>query len=358
MVGLVLFVWLGCTADPDNSRANAERREVLSNLAQNVAIGQYEALTLRTGALSEAAMAFCEMPTQAALDEVRLAWWSAREPWKRTELIQFGPTVEYPLRLGPKLDDWPVNVDAIEELIESDKDLSVESFSMMGSATRGFPVLEYLLWGTGEDSLSVLSDGGRRCEAVAGSAGDIAANAVLLLEAWQNDWAAQVSEPWVNTDDDYDNAQDVVDEWVNRMAFTAENIRSLKLGKPVGDDTGGEPQADQLESRYSGRSLSDASDALLGIQAVWDGGFDGQTDKGIRSLVVDETTLIRDLEAWLATSQTRLTEVPEPLEETIVVQPEIVSRAQEALLALQIGLQVDLAQALGVTITFNDNDGD
>ena len=96
----------------------------------------------------------------------------------------------------------------------------------------------------------------------------------------------------------------------------------------------------------------------MGVQAVWDGGFDGQTDKGIRSLVVDETTLIRDLEVLLETSQTRLAEVPDPLEQTIVVQPEIVSRAQEALLALQIGLQVDLAQALGVTITFNDNDGD
>ena len=68
--------------------------------------------------------------------------------------------------------------------------------------------------------------------------------------------------------------------------------------------------------------------------------------------------MVEDIDALLSTSATRLAEVPDPLEQTISLEPELVVRAQEALLALQVAIQVDLAQALGVTITFNDNDGD
>ena len=38
--------------------------------------------------------------------------------------------------------------------------------------------------------------------------------------------------------------------------------------------------------------------------------------------------------------------------------PEAIVAAQEALRALQVTLQTDVAQALDVTIAFNDNDGD
>ena len=358
MFVLALPLLIGCNGGTVDSAANPERLDLLSDLAQHVAVAGFQSVSDRAVLLAEAATVFCDAPTEKTLDSVRSAWWNAREPWKQTEIIQFGPTVEYPLRLGPKMDDWPVNAEAVEELIEGDKDLDVEGFGAMGSATRGYPVLEYLLWASGEDSLTILSDDGRRCEAVSGSAGDIAANAASLLEAWQTDWAARVSEPGAHEEDAYENAQDVLDEWVNRMAFTVENIRALKLGKPVGDDTGGEPQADMLESRFSARSLMDARDALAGVQAVWDGGFEGSVGAGIESLVADDSALVEDIDALLSTSATRLAEVPEPLEQTISLEPELVVRAQEALLALQVAIQVDLAQALGVTITFNDNDGD
>ena len=60
----------------------------------------------------------------------------------------------------------------------------------------------------------------------------------------------------------------------------------------------------------------------------------------------------------LETSLERVKEIPEPLEQAILLDREIIARAQEALLALQVAVQVDLAQALSVTIAFNDNDGD
>ena len=356
-----------CTAEGDSAGTGADeaaRAAVIASLAEHVTLGHYAQFSAQSAALAAATAALCEAPDAGRLEAAQAAWWAARAPWKQSEIVQFGPVVEYPERLGPKLDDWPVNADAVETLIASEDALEAASFAEKGSATRGLPMVEYLLWPstTAPDVLAAMAEEPRRCAAAAGAAGDVQANAVLLEETWATDWMPGLAQPSAGDGDDYDSAQDVIDEWVNRMAFTAENIRATKLGKPVGDSAGGEPQPDTLESRPSGRSLQDARDALGGVQAVWDGelvGDSGDTDHpGIADLVGDDPALVSQIDDLLAACALRLAEVPEPLEQTIVLEPEVVSRAQEALQLLQIAIQVDLAQALGVTITFNDNDGD
>lgn len=345
---IALWWLLACT--PPEEEADDRRPEVIAHLAEDVTLGHYQEFASRTATLTRASEDLCASPSPTALTAARDAWWAAREPWKQAELVQFGPVIEYPERLGPKLDDWPVNAEAVEDLVDSDTALDQASFDAMGSATRGLPVVEYLLWD--EDALTALSDS-RRCAVLAGAAADVEASAGRLVTAWQDDWLPQLTTPAAVEDGAYETVQEVLDEWVNRMAFTAENIRSRKLGKPNGDAAGGEPQPDVLESRPSGRSIQDARDALAGLKDVWEG-VDGP---GVRDLVEDADLALR-IDELIDSSDARLGQIPEPLEDTIALEPELVARAQEPLQALQVAIQVDLAQALGVTITFNDNDGD
>ena len=190
-----------------------------------------------------------------------------------------------------------------------------------------------------------------------GAAADIAVNTQLLVTLWETTWRAPLTTPADAEHMTYKTTQDVIDEWVNRMLFTVENIRVEKLGKPLGDKTGGNPSLQSLESRYSGRSLQDAKDALAGVAAVWQGS-DDVAPNGIAALVADDAELTQWLTAQLSASRGRLEDIADPLEETVLVEPEIIQRAQDALRTLQVVVQVDLAQALGVTIAFNDNDGD
>lgn len=341
----------GCvqSAPPDH------RPEVAAALAEHVGLAHYLALEAASAELSQQATALCAGPTDTALTATRDAWWAAREPLKRAEVIQFGPVIEYPDRLGPKLDDWPVNADAIEELVAGDDALD---FDAMGTATRGSPVVEYLLWGQGDDTLDALSTDPRRCEVLAGACADLHANTSRLVEAWRTDWLGPLSDPaGAGPASPYSTLQDVIDEWVNRMGFTVENVRATKLGKPLGDDAGGTPQPDTLESRHSGRSLADARDALAGVRDVWDGAGGGQ-HPGISRLAEPDPQLSAQLDELFEASALRLSEIPEPLEESVALSPGRVADAQEALRALQVAIQVDLAPGLGVTITFNDNDGD
>ena len=89
---------------------------------------------------------------------------------------------------------------------------------------------------------------------------------------------------------------------------------------------------------------------------VWSGGE--WSDSGVLSLLEADWSGLASTTTLFEVSLQRIQEIPEPLEQTIVSEPEIVARAQEALLALQVAIQVDVAQALSVQVGFNDNDGD
>ncbi|MBX2799646.1 MAG: imelysin family protein [Myxococcales bacterium] len=348
----VCAVALICTAC--NCGEDSPLPPVLTDLATSVATSHYATFAERALTMSEATDALCADPTATTLEAARQAWWSTREPWKRAELVKFGPTEEFPERLGPKLDFWPVSEEAVEELVASTDPVAAADFGRQGASRRGLPVVEYLLWSGGEDTLAGLTATPRRCDAAAGAATDVASSASTLLTTWQTPWTGRLTAPADDPSDTYDTEQDVLDEWVNRMAFTVENIRLTKLGKPLGDGTG--PQLDALESRFSGRSLQDARDALDGVAHAWRGGVD-EAGNGVEDLVTDPA-LTEEVSSLIEIASTRLGEVPEPLSTTLTVEPEVVQRAQDALRILQVAIQVDLAQELSVTVTFNDNDGD
>ncbi|MCB9685033.1 MAG: imelysin family protein [Alphaproteobacteria bacterium] len=329
--------WWACTPGTD------PRAEVIEGLAADTT-ARYEAFEARAATLDDAVAAMCA--GTGSLEDAREAWQAAREPWKRAQIVAFGPVVTFPERYGPKLDDWPVDADAVEALVASDAPVSAADFAAMGTATRGLPVVEWLLYGESPEDA-------RRCAVLAGAAGDVHATATALSQAWRDGWQERLGSPETRTDDDWDTVQDVIDEWVNRSVYTLADLRGLRLGKPLGDDTGGVPQPQLVESRPSGRSLRDARDVLQGVRATWE----GDAGPGLRSLVEDGALTDR-VEGLFDGCDARLAEVPEPLETTVGEQPEIVARAQDALQALQITMQLEVVQALSVTLAFSDNDGD
>lgn len=339
------MIWLlsGCSAqDP-----TVLQEQVLGDLALGFGSVQYAALAEDSQALAEALKAACSAPSPETLAHAQQAWWTARAPWKRAEVIRFGPTVEYPERFGPKLDDWPVNALAVDELLAAESALDFET---MGTATRGLPVVEYLLWSA--DPLAQ----GRPCEVLQGAGEDVADNAAALSQVWDESWVPWLSDPFENPGGPWVLSQNGVDEWVNRLAFSAENVRGTKLGKPAGDQSGGGLFLDGLESRYSGRSSQDARNAVDGLALVWSG---AEGRMGVRDLVLEDPGLAEQIDTLMTQCQRDLAALPEDLEATLLADERTeLETAQACLLELQVGIQVDLAQALGVSIAFNDNDGD
>ncbi len=339
----------------DGASSTADRKgRVLESLALDFALAKFQTFSNRTERLYANVEAFCATPSQEGLEVAQADWKACRETQKSFEIIQFGPMKEFPLSLGPNLDTWPADPGFIEDFVKGDSELSLEAFQSAGSKRRGLPPMEYLLWSGEQSPLDALNTSTRRCDVLVGMARDAANNATILQTTWEEEWVPQLTKP--TPEGEYETLQDALDEWVNRMAFTVENIRKDKLGRPAGDKADGKPQPDTLESAYSENSLTDATNALAGVALVWN----GDDETGIEGI----STLINDLGLRLQVNElfdralADIQAIPTPLSETIVGDTSTLVATQNTLLEIQAVIQEDVAAQIGITLSFNDTDGD
>lgn len=325
------------------------RRALLQSWGNDFLLARYAETASDAKVLQERARAMTDDPSPERLDATRGAWQSARAPFKRTELFAFGPYTEEPLRLGPQIDFWPARPDSVEA-IASGTD-ALPSAERLGSATKGFPAIEYLLYGT-EDPVSDFSASARRGEYLVLLTSDLALQVKAMHDAWDpdhDDFLAELVQAG-RTSALYPSLDRALGEIVNRMGFLVENIRHDKLGKPLGDSAGGTPQPSLCESRFSGRSIGDVLDNLSGLEQIYLG-LDAYLEERGQHLA-------HRFHTALAEGRSALHAIPEPLTQALENAPETVRNAIDRLEDLELLIQVDVIHALSLTVGFNDNDGD
>ncbi|MCB9708443.1 MAG: imelysin family protein [Myxococcales bacterium] len=345
----------GCSSTDTDSR-----KEVLASLGQAVILDGYQTFSQDTLALHTASSAFCSAPDENSLEQAQAAWDKARESWKRMEVFAFGPYVKYPDRLGPNIDFWPARGDLIGEVLADDDAITTESMPSRGAARRGLPVLEYLLYAEKDASLDAFSSQDRRCEYLMAASADLNHLALAMLKAWdpaQQGYLKELTEP--HSGSMYMNSQEAMSEVVNRMAFSIEDIRRDKLGAPLGDTQIGIAHPESVESFYSGRSLKDIRDVLSTIEVL----FSGSEKKNARGLVSlpslkERKDLIDAFSAKFGQVTGDLDAIDGPLSSAVQEQPAFVERAIKSLGELQTLIHADVMNVLGLSIAFNDTDGD
>jgi predicted lipoprotein len=365
--GLRHSFWLlplafACACSESESAPEDARRALLRDLGEQIFLPTYAELESEIALLDESGRVLCDEPSGEALEDARDAWWAARAPLKRNELLAFGPYTDEPARYGPKLDFWPASVDTLKDVLSAESELSADAVAAFGASQKGFPAIEYLLFDPEAELETAFAEEPRRCEYLSALVVDLGAKARGLREAWDpaagnylDDlvYAGRGSQAFRTLDLAFG-------EIVNRLVFTVENVRGEKLGAPAGTRSDGTPQPESAESRFSGRSLEDARDNLRGVEAVCLG---AARDPARASLArqlsrIGRSDLVELLEAAFASSYAALDAIPEPLTKTAVDDPAPVLAAIDELSNLQRLLQVDVIHALGLTLTFNDNDGD
>ena len=324
--------------------------ELLQSLIPAVVLPGLDRFAADASALATAASAYCAAPEDSELGDVQDAWSTARTSWKRLEVLAFGPYAAYPDRFGPNIDSYPVRTDTLDAYFATSEGLTAADVAAAGSTRRGLPPIEYALFAADPSDPAV-------CRYVTAATEDL----VNLANGYALAWAPEgggFATAMLSPSDDFVNPHAAVSEFVNRMGFTIENLRRDKLGAPLGDG-GGSVDAGAVESRFSGRSLQDARDAVGSVDAFFEGG-DGPDDQGM----VDQLNargradVIAAFRAAREESLQALDAVPEPLADALVSDPASVEAAIAALGVLQRVIQVDIAGALNSTMTFNDADGD
>lgn len=339
-----------------------DNEAMLESLGTDVIIPSYTSFLDETAALVTTAVAFCEQMTTSDLKDLQSQWKRARVAWKQTDTIDFGPYDDQPWRLGPKIDSWPVREDTIEGNLASEQPLTYERVSALGAASRGLPVMEYLIFdSSGVDAALTKFDGPKRCEYVTALAQDLHANAEAMVQAWSHQGGdylgALVASGEAGTP--FMSAREASNEIVNRMLFLVENIMRLKLGQPLGLESGGEPRPDQVESPYSDHSIEDILANLDGLENLYRGRFGDRRGTGVQRWVrwwdpaVDQRVIASMLQARWA-----IEDIPEPLSRAVLEHGEAVQQAYDAMRELRNTIGVDVINALAGSVTFNETDGD
>ena len=132
--------------------------EIVLTYVENVVEPTYMDLVEKTSALKSAVDELRTNPSTAAFEKAAQAWMDAREPWETSEAFLFGPVAD--LGLDPNMDSWPLDVDAIKEVMNSGKiedlikwegeyDEEDEDIEAVQNV-RGFHTLEFLLFKSGK----------------------------------------------------------------------------------------------------------------------------------------------------------------------------------------------------------------
>lgn len=335
------------------------RRALLERWSTELIVPLYADFEQRSDAVAGAVEALCAAPSEASLGAARTAWDAAREPFKRAEVFAFGPYSRPEFRIGPKIDSWPARPADVEEWIAGDGPVDPATLAELGVWHKGLPVVEYFLFSPEASAPAQLEDA-RRCEYLRSTAAELVNRAREIHQAWSpagGDFAAQLSGAG-RTSTAWRTLRDAFSEIINRMGFTLENVRRDKLGRPLGELTGGTPLPNETESRFSGRAVRDILDNLAGIEVLFFG--DPARDlPGVSSYAIERgRNFDAQFRAAIDAARAALEAIDAPLGEAVTTQAERVRAASARLGELQSLIQTELISALGLSLNFNDNDGD
>lgn len=136
---------------------DAMLQPVVKNYVEVVVLPTYASLKNKVNDLYNAVISLSNSPSNTAFEAACNAWLQARQPWEVSEAFLFGPVVS--LGLDPNMDSWPLDQNAIVQLLNSgnwdqlnwsgDYDEDNEGIAAAQNV-RGFHTLEFLLFKDGK----------------------------------------------------------------------------------------------------------------------------------------------------------------------------------------------------------------
>ncbi|WP_410266143.1 imelysin family protein [Cyclobacterium sp.] len=369
-LGISLFMVTGligllpsCVEDSaEENQQETSRIPVLENLASNVIVPGYENLHTQISLLDHSVKDFTTEPNQANLTALRTDFISAYSQWQKVSFLEFGPAFSQTLRA--EFNTFPTDNFSIDNAIESGE------FSLTGFSTqnrRGLPAMDYLIYGLADTDEAIIEkystddNAGNRKEYLLALSQLILSKSDLVYNQWLPS-GGNYQEEFIQKDGT--DVGSSFGEMVNALSQYLERFtRDARMGIPLGKRSQGVIIPRNVEAYYSEQSvpllkahISGMKDFYLGKQGDNDGkGFyellqeiRAGEDEGLADRILAQFDLILS----------RLDQVPSPLSTIIQTNPAPAEAAHQELQKQVILIKTEFSSALGVLITYQDNDGD
>jgi predicted lipoprotein len=359
----LLLIFASCKKkDSQSEKPQYDRVSMLTNIGNNIVIPNYLAFHIQADKLDSAITDFNAAPDAIKLTNLQGIFKDTYRSWQVCTVFEFGPASDAFLNLN--LNTFPTNVNDINSNIASGTyDLNAAS----NIDAKGFPGIDYLLFGSAADNNAILALYTSDANATNRK------NYLAALSAEIKTKASTVYNAWIPTGGNYintflhasgtDNGSSV-GYLVNQLSSSEELLKNYKIGIPNGEQSAGTPFPSKVEALYSGISvelavlqLQSLQNLFLGKSSQGDGpGFDDYAN--FTGASFNGTILGTAINNQFNSAIAKLQAIPDPLSNSVSNNNATVHAAYLELQQLLVLLKSDMPAALGVLITYNDNDGD
>ncbi|HEY4156003.1 MAG TPA: imelysin family protein, partial [Puia sp.] len=145
------FLFSACHKAAETGNGSADfatlETQVITDFTNNVALGQYSALTNSAVSLNQAVTTLNSGTTEVNLLAAQASWKNVRGTWEQCEGFLFGPVDDNDY--DPNTDTWPTDYNQLDSLLASNNPLETDDIKNLPQSLRGYHPLEYILFGKG-----------------------------------------------------------------------------------------------------------------------------------------------------------------------------------------------------------------
>ncbi|WEX88423.1 hypothetical protein PZN02_000905 [Sinorhizobium garamanticum] len=245
---------------------------VMAKAVDDFIIPGYRGLAEATVGLAETSAALCKAPSAAALEASRSAFSGVVQRWSAIEIIRLGPALEqnrferflfYPDRKSTGLKQ----VQAI--LAKQDESATqAESLKKKSVAVQGLGALEYVLYGTGAETLAE-KDGAFRCRYGVAISENLRAIAGEILAEWERPDGIQAA--WKKPGPDnplFRNSKEAATELLGVLVHSVEMVKDQRLRPFYAGTVDGKPDKGRPRLAIYWRSVNTMPSISANLRAL------------------------------------------------------------------------------------------
>lgn len=356
-----LFGLNSCGSGVDDDQDNDfDRAVLLDNWCDNLIIPSYENYYNETLILKDAVELFADDPTNIQnFESCRVAFISTYLSWQEVALYDFGPASNRALL--STTNTYPTDIDKINQAVPDD------NWTPGSPATLdniGLPAIDYLL--NADDAFNQLSNSPDRLAHLVRLIQFMKVEAEAVYSDWTTTYGATFK---ASTGTEMGSSIGEVLNAFNKVYETY--VRKQKLGLPTGIMTlSGTPLPGHVEAYYAQNlSVDLLASAILPFENIYLGNYYDTSGILIEGMGIDDylisfgdveygSILDSDIKAQIISSKQAISTLENPLSDYVVNNTAEANEVYQELQALVVLWKVDMMGALGVLVTYIDNDGD
>jgi uncharacterized protein len=329
-----------------------DRKAMLENIAQ-VFFSCHQAFAKTTETLNQAAQTFVNLPSEETLELAQVAWKEAGYAWSQCEFYEIGGLEV--MILHNQINKAP-NALQIDEALASEVVLDSAFIESKGSTMKGLATLELFLFSSeGNQSILQSFTDPRRRDYLKALGENVQQKASELVNYWSPE-GKNYMDTFAAADQADGSVKGSINMLVNELINSLEKVAREKIYNPLGDVSSDERKPEIAEAYLSKTSLDRIKGNIISGQHMFTGGQGQGVDDYL--VFLGAVKLSGQITDQFEATLEALDQINETFEDALVNHPERVSQAYNAVKNLLILISVDAANQLGITVTFNDSDGD